>query len=83
MMIQALGLTYFVAIDIENPQRIFYYKGNDTCKIGSHDKMSEMFQICNLFKNEIISIFHRIINIRVRPTDHKNHELVKEQEIIL
>lgn len=39
MMIKALGLTYFVAIDIENPQRIFYYKGNDTCKIGSHDKM--------------------------------------------
>lgn len=39
MMIQALGLTYFVAIDIENPQRIFYYKGNDTCKKGSHDKM--------------------------------------------
>lgn len=39
MMIKALGLTYFVAIDIENQQRIFYYKGNDTGKIGSHDKM--------------------------------------------
>lgn len=39
MMIYALGLTYFVTIDIQNPQRIFYYKVTDTCKIGSHDKM--------------------------------------------